>query len=99
MVDYPEHQSADVEQAFFWVKEVANDRPLFSLNHRIVQRRPDGLILLSRTFYAGHSFNASLSGAGVLPVQGGNAVFYTNRTSSDQVAASCRGCATRWAAP
>ena len=91
LVDYPEHQPADVEQAFFWVKEVANDRPLFSLNHRMVQRRPDGVILLSRTFYAGHSFNASLSGAGVLPVQAGNAVFYTNRTSSDQVAGFMQG--------
>jgi hypothetical protein len=91
LVGYPEHQPADVEQAFFWVKEVANDRPLFSLNHRMVQRGPDGLILLSRTFYAGHSFNASLSGAGVLPVQGGNAVFYTNRTASDQVAGFMQG--------
>jgi hypothetical protein len=86
LVDFPEHQAADVQQAFFWVKEMANDRPVFSLNHRMVQRRPDGVILLSRTFYAGHSFNASLSGAGVLPIQSGNAVFYTNRTASDQVA-------------
>jgi hypothetical protein len=86
LADFPEGQPADVRQAFFWIKEVANDRPVFSLNHRMVQRRPDGVILLSRTFYAGHSFNASLSGAGVLPVQSGNAVFYTNRTASDQVA-------------
>jgi hypothetical protein len=57
----------------------------------MVQRRPDGLVLLSRTFYAGHSFNASLSGAGVLTVQTGNAVFYTNRTSSDQVAGFMQG--------
>jgi hypothetical protein len=91
LVDFPEHQPADAEQAFFWVKEIANDRPVFSLNHRMVQRRPDGLILLSRTFYAGHSFNASLSGAGVLPVQDGNAVFYTNRTASDQVAGFMQG--------
>jgi hypothetical protein len=91
LLDYPEHQPADVQQAFFWIKEVANDRPVFSLNHRMVQRRPDGFLLLSRTFYAGHSFNASLSGAGVLPVQDGNAVFYTNRTSSDQVAGFMQG--------
>jgi hypothetical protein len=91
LIDFPEHQPADVQQAFFWVKEMANDRPVFSLNHRMVQRRPDGLILLSRTFYAGHSFNASLSGAGVLPVQDGNAVFYTNRTASDQVVGFMQG--------
>jgi hypothetical protein len=86
LLDYPEQQPAGVQHAFFWVKEVANGRPVFSLNHRMVQRRRDGLILLSCTFYAGHSFNASLAGAGVLPVAPGNAVFYTNRTSSDQVA-------------
>jgi hypothetical protein len=80
-----------VQHAFFWVKVAANGRPAFSLDHRMVQRRPDGLILLSRTFYAGHSFNASLSGAGVLPVQDGNAVFYTNRTASDQVAGFMQG--------
>jgi hypothetical protein len=91
LVDYPEHQPADLQEAFFWVKEVADDRPVFSLNHRMVQRRPDGLILLSRTFYAGHSFDASLSGAGVLPVEDGNAVFYTNRTASDQVAGFMQG--------
>jgi hypothetical protein len=91
LLDYPDQPPADVQHAFFWVKEVANDRPVFSLNHRMVQRRPDGLILLSRTFYAGHSFNASLSGAGVLPVEQGNAVFYTNRTSSDQVAGFMQG--------
>jgi hypothetical protein len=91
LVDFPEDQPADVQHAFFWVKEMANDRPVFSLNHRMVQRRPDGLILLSRTFYAGHSFNASLSGAGMLPVPDGNAVFYTNRTASDQVAGFMQG--------
>jgi len=91
LLDYPEQQPAGVQQAFFWVKEVANDRPVFSLSHRMMQRRPDGLILLSCTFYAGHSFNASLSGAGVLPVEQGDAVFYTNRTSSDQVAGFMQG--------
>jgi hypothetical protein len=91
LLDFPEHQPADLQQAFFWVKELANGRPVFSLNHRLVQRRPDGLILISRTFYAGHSFNASLSAAGVLPVPGGNAVFYTNRTTSDQVAGFMQG--------
>lgn len=91
LVGFPQHQPAGAEQAFFWIKEIADDRPVFSLNHRMVQRRPDGLILLSLTFYAGHSFNASVSGAGVLPVQDENAVFYTNRTASDQVAGFMQG--------
>ena len=60
-------------------------------NYVIGKQVDNGLVLISRTFYAGHSFNASLSGAGVLPVEQGSAVFYTNRTSSDQVAGFMQG--------
>ena len=98
LLDYPEHQPGDVQQAFFWVKEMANDRPVFSLNHRMVQRRPDGLILLSSTFYAGHSFNASLSGAGVLPVERGTRSSTPIGRRATRSRASCRRCATRWVA-
>lgn len=86
LLDFPEHQPDDVEHAFFWVKEMANDRPVFRLSHRMVQRRPDVVVLLERTFFAGHSFNGSQAVAGVLPVTEGHAVFYSNRTSSDLVA-------------
>ena len=98
LVDFPEHQQEDVQHAFFWAKEMANDRPVFSLNHRMVQRRPDGLILLSRTFYAGHSFNASLSGAGVLPVNRETLSSTPIGRRATRLRASCRGCAMRWVA-
>lgn len=97
LVDFPEHQPANVQHAFFWAKEVANDRPVFSLNHRMVQRRPDGLILLSRTFYAGHSFNASLSGA-CYRFRTGTRFSTPIGRPAIRLRASCRGCATNWVA-
>jgi hypothetical protein len=44
------------------------------------------LVLLSRDFYVGHSFNDSQAAAGALPVNDGVVIFYANRTASDQVA-------------
>lgn len=85
-VAYPNEGLADVEHEFFWTEQLADDRPVHLLTHRMVQRRPDVLVVLSRDFYVGHSFNASQAVAGALPVDGGVVVFYANRTSTDQVA-------------
>ena len=85
-VAYPGQSVADVEHQFFWTKQIADDRPVYVLTHRMLQHRPDALVLLSRDFYVGHSFNASQAAAGALPVTDGVVIFYANRTSSDQVA-------------
>jgi len=83
---YPDQAVADVQQQFLWSQQDADGRPVTILTHRTLQQRPDALVLLSRDFYVGHSFNASQAVAGALPVDGGTAIFYGNRTSTDQVA-------------
>jgi hypothetical protein len=88
---YPDQGVADAEHRFFWTQQVADDRPVYVLTHRMVQQRPDMLVLLSRDFYVSHSFNASQGAAGAMPVEGGVVVFYANRTSSDQVAGFMSG--------
>ena len=88
---FPDQGVADVENRFFWTEQVADDRPVYILTHRMTQQRPDLLVLLSRDFYVSHSFNASQASAGALPVEGGVAIFYANRTSSDQVAGFMSG--------
>ena len=88
---YPNQSVADVEHRFFWTQQVADDRPVYALTHRMVQQRPDMLVLLSRDFYVSHSFNASQGAAGALPVEDGVVIFYANRTSSDQVAGFMSG--------
>ena len=76
---------------FFWTQQVADDRPVYVLTHRMTQQRPDMVVLLSRDFYVSHSFNASQASAGALPVEEGVVIFYGNRTSSDQVAGFMSG--------
>ena len=88
---FPDQSVADVENRFFWTEQVADDRPVYILTHRMTQQRPDMLVLLSRDFYVSHSFNASQGSAGALPVEGGVVIFYANRTSSDQVAGFMSG--------
>jgi hypothetical protein len=88
---YPDQAVPDVEHQFFWTEQVADDRPVYILTHRMTQQRPDLLVVLSRDFYVSHSFNASQGAAGALPVEGGVVIFYANRTSSDQVAGFMSG--------
>ncbi len=88
---YPDQGVEGVDNQFYWVRQVADDRPDYVLTHRMVQRRPDLLVLLSRDFYVGHSFNAAQAAAGALPVEDGVVIFYGNRTSSDQVAGFMSG--------
>ena len=88
---YPNQAVADAQHQFFWTEQVADDRPVYVLTHRMVQQRPDMLVLLSRDFYVSHSFNASQAAAGALPVEDGVVIFYANRTSSDQVAGFMSG--------
>jgi hypothetical protein len=85
-VSYPAQATEGVEQEFYWTKQAADDRPVYILTHRMLQHRPDALVLLSRDFYVGHSFNDSQAAAGALPVSDGVVIFYANRTASDQVA-------------
>jgi hypothetical protein len=90
-VAYPGQALEGVEHQFFWTRQLADDRPVYLLTHRMLQRRPDALVLLSRDFYVGHSFNDSQAAAGALPVNDGVVIFYANRTASDQVAGFMSG--------
>lgn len=45
-----------------------------------------GGIIVSRQFYVGHSYNSSHVVAGGMPYKEGTLVFYSTRSSTDQVA-------------
>jgi hypothetical protein len=49
-------------------------------------RRPDRLVQAERQYYIGHSYNTVQIVTGALPVGDQIAVFYSNRTSIDQLA-------------
>lgn len=83
---YPREQPADARQRYFWINQKVEGRPTFILTHRMVIVRPEGSFMAERQFYVGHSYNSLFLLAGCLPVEGGSVVFYSNHTSTDQVA-------------
>ncbi|MGR8934960.1 MAG: hypothetical protein ACU837_11320 [Gammaproteobacteria bacterium] len=85
-LDYPKHQPAGIETAFFWIKKRADKRVVFTLAHRIIQSHPESVTILRREFFVGHSFNAAQTATGIFPVAQGAILFSENCTTSDQVA-------------
>lgn len=45
----------------------------------------DGYVLADREFYVSHDYNEMQAIGGLLPVEGGTAVVYLNRTTTDQL--------------
>ncbi|MCW5617965.1 MAG: hypothetical protein KIS65_01945, partial [Nitrosomonas sp.] len=63
-----------------------DDRPTAILSHRIMMASDTASVIATRQFYVGHSYNSSHLIVGCLPYRDGSVVFYTHRTSTDQVA-------------
>ncbi len=86
LLDYPKDQSQHIEHGFFWVKRKVQNRPTFVLEHRILERSPDSLIILRREFFVGHSYNAAQAISGAYTISSkGTLIFSTIRSSTDQV--------------
>ncbi len=83
---YPREQPEDASHRYFWTNQKVEGRPTFILTHRMSIVRPEGAFMAERQFYVGHSYNSLFLLAGCLPVEGGSVVFYSNHTSTDQVA-------------
>ena len=83
---YPRHDTEGIEHHFYCFKQRVEGRPCFILAHRMFEQTPDHALITERQFYVGHTYNSLQIVAGCLEVAGGTIVFYTNRTSTDQVA-------------
>jgi sulfur carrier protein ThiS len=84
--NYPRGGADDIENRFYVFKQEVDDRPTFILAHWMLQERPDYVLLGERRFYVEHSYNAQQTLIGCFPMSdGGTAVFYAYRTSTDQV--------------
>jgi hypothetical protein len=75
-----------MESRYIWKKATIQDRPTFSLGHRIVTRSVDGYLVFYREFYVSQSYNSLQTGVAVFPIGDQTLVVYVNRTSTDQVA-------------
>jgi len=77
---------ANTSEQFLWLNRRIEDRPTAILTHRVMVTGETGGIIVSRQFYVGHSYNSSHVVAGGLPYKDGTLVFYSIRSSTDQVA-------------
>lgn len=85
-LNYPAALPPNATEQFLWVNRNVEDRPTAILTHRIMVTSEMGGIIISRQFYVGHSYNSSHVVAGGLPYKDGTLVFYSTRSSTDQVA-------------
>lgn len=85
-LNYPAALPGNASEQFIWLNRRVEDRPTPILNHRVIVVGETGGIIVSRQFYVGHSYNSSHVVAGGLPYQDGTLVFYSIRSSTDQVA-------------
>jgi hypothetical protein len=86
VANYPHDGSDDLDHRFFWYKQTVEGRPTFILAHRMLYRTDNEAILVDRQYYVGSSYNSMLVAAGCFAVDDRTAVFYANRTYTDQVA-------------
>lgn len=85
-LNYPAVLPANTNEQFIWLNRSVEDRPTAILTHRLIAVNDKGGIVLSRQFYVGHSYNSSHVVTGGLPYKDGTLVFYSIRSSTDQVA-------------
>ncbi len=84
-LNYPAPLPAGAEELFSWLSSTVDHRPTAILSHRIMMASDTASIIATRQFYVGHSYNSSHLIVGCLPYRNGSIVFYTHRTSTDQV--------------
>lgn len=84
-LNYPTPLPDNAEERFFWLNRQVQNRPTAILNHRIVLATDTASVIITRQFYVGHSYNASHLIFGCLPYREGSILFYTHKTSTDQV--------------
>lgn len=85
-LNYPAALPNGTSEQFAWLNRQVEDRPTPILNHRLIATSDAGGLIVARQFYVGHSYNSSHVVAGGLPYKDGTLVFYSTRTSTDQVA-------------
>jgi hypothetical protein len=83
---YPQTLPKGAEEKFVWVNKTVENRPAAILRHRVSIDWGGGALVLTREYYAAHSYNSSQWLTGCLPWRDGTVVFQQVRTFTDQVA-------------
>jgi len=84
-LDYPQPLPPGAAEVFPWVEKKVENRPAVIFRHRISTDWDGGILVLTREFYAPHSYNSSQWITGCLPYRNGTLVFQQVRSYTDQV--------------
>ena len=85
-IEYPNNKPDGAVESFFWVNSLIDDKPTIALVHRLGMPQDGGYVYMERHFYLSRSHNCLQGIGAALPCEdGGTAVFYATRTSTDQV--------------
>ncbi|HEY8034675.1 MAG TPA: hypothetical protein VIF37_03695 [Methylobacter sp.] len=85
-LDYPKPLPPGADESFPWVEKKVESRPAVILRHRISINWNGGILVLTREFYAPHSYNSSQWLTGCLAYRDGTVVFQQVHSYTDQVA-------------
>jgi hypothetical protein len=85
LLDYPSSIPPGTQETFRWSYIDAHGEPTIVLTQNLYI--PDGgvWLVVQRQFYVSGGYNCEQALAAIVPVKEGTAVFYINRTSTDQV--------------
>jgi len=84
-LNYPGSKPPGTEEAYRWEHYNAHGVPTIALMHSLYVPEGDAWVIAQRQFYVSGGYNSEQAIAGLLPMQKGTLVIYTNRTSTDQV--------------
>jgi hypothetical protein len=85
LIAYPEPSAAPLEQRFRWLQYDIDGAPTFVLMHEMGVALGAARALVQRQYYVSTGYNAEQAIGGLLPVQAGTIVVYTNHTFTDQI--------------
>jgi hypothetical protein len=85
LLDYPKSKPPGTQEVYRWSRINAHGVPTLVLTHNVFVPDGDAWVVAQRQFYVSTGYNCEQAVAAFLPVKSGTAVFYSNRTSTDQV--------------
>lgn len=85
-IEYPNSKPDDIEESYFWVNSIIDEKPTIALVHRFGMPQDGGFVYMERHFYSSRSHNCLQGIGAALPLGENEAVvLYATRTSTDQV--------------
>jgi hypothetical protein len=85
MANFPAAPGKNVTSRFTWILHEAQDRLVVALSHVVFGLNDDRLAAIERRYYVSHTLNSLQVVAVAIPIAEGTAIFYANRTGTDQV--------------